>query len=70
MGETTGELTIPADSDGDGEDDRYSVEFGRGPIKLEMEPGDRAEFLESNQPSSEFQAFSELIIGVALMSSA
>jgi len=64
--EPTGELTTGIDSDGDGEEDRYEVDLGGGPIKLELDPGDRAEFLESNQPSSEFQAFSEVIIGVAL----
>ena len=31
-----------------------------------MEPGDRAEFLESRQPSSEFQDFTQLVVQVAL----
>jgi lambda family phage portal protein len=45
---------------------KYAVDFGGGPQKLELEPGDRAEFLESKQPSSEFQAFASMMIGVSL----
>ena len=44
----------------------YKVDFGSGPVLLDMEPGDRAEFLESRQPSSEFQDFTQLVIQVAL----
>lgn len=44
----------------------YEVDFGSGPIKLELEPGDDAKFLESNQPSSQFQDFTQLVIMVAL----
>jgi capsid protein len=46
----------------------YSVDFGRGPISLDLNAGDRAEFLESKQPSSEFQAFSQLVLMIALKS--
>lgn len=46
----------------------YEVDFGRGPVKLELDPGDRAEFLESKSPSTEFQSFTETMIGVALKS--
>ncbi|MCD0459948.1 phage portal protein [Roseiconus lacunae] len=46
--------------------DKYSVDFGGGPALLDLEPGDRAEFLESRQPSSEFQAFTQLIIQCAI----
>lgn len=45
---------------------KYSVDFSGGPLKLDLEPGDRAEFLESKQPSSEFQAFTQMMIGVSL----
>jgi len=45
---------------------RYKVDFGRGPIKLELDDGDRAEFLESKSPSTEFQAFSQVMIATAL----
>ena len=30
------------------------------------DPGDRAEFLESKSPSTEFQAFSQVMVSVAL----
>lgn len=51
-----------SDSDGSG----YEVDFGRGPVLLNLEPGDRAEFLESKTPSTEFQSFTQSMVGVAL----
>lgn len=47
---------------------KYEVDFGKGPIKLELEENEDAKFLTDNHPSSEFQTFSELIIQVALKS--
>ena len=45
----------------------YDIDFSRkAPIKLDLDPGDRAEFLESKHPSTEMQAFSNLMIAVAL----
>ncbi len=44
----------------------YEVDFGRGPLKLDLDAGDRAEFLESKSPSTEFQQFSQTMISVAL----
>ena len=44
------------DDDGDDETD-YSIDFGKGPVQLDLDPGDKAEFLESKHPSTEFQAF-------------
>lgn len=59
-----------ADTDGDQveEAEGYKVDFGSGPVQLDLEPGDRAEFLESKQPSTEFQQFTTLVIQVALKS--
>jgi len=45
---------------------RYKVDFGKGPIFLDLEEGDQAKILESNTPSTEFQAFMTMIIQVAL----
>lgn len=59
--------TATEDDDDDGEDEaKYQVDFGKGPIKLELDPGDKAEFLESKHPAAEFQNFTELVTGVAL----
>lgn len=52
-----------AGEDGDGQ---AEVDFGKGPIVLDMEGQDKVEFLESKQPSTELQQFSSLMIGVAL----
>lgn len=32
---------------------KYDVDFGRGPVKLELDPGDDAAFLESETPSTQ-----------------
>jgi lambda family phage portal protein len=62
LGEVTGET-----EDGDGTPEKgYQVDFGRGPVLLDLEPGDRAEFLESKSPSTEFQAFTQTMIQTAL----
>ena len=52
---TTGETTA-----------KYEVDFGKGPIKLELDPGDEAKFLESATPSTQFQDFTQLVIQVSL----
>lgn len=46
-----------ADTDEDEEADGYQIDLGRGPVKVELDPGDKMEFLESKHPSTEFQAF-------------
>ena len=48
------------------EGSRYNINFGQGPVSLDLEPGDRAEFLESKTPSSEFQSFTLMVIQCAL----
>lgn len=50
--------------DGDG----YEVDLGKGPLKIELRPGDKADFLESKTPSAETQQFCELVIQIALKS--
>lgn len=45
---------------------RYQIDFGRGPVLLDMEPGDRAEFLENKTPSTEFQAFMLEVLSLAM----
>lgn len=66
-----GDLSDDSAQTSDGEEAEssgYKVDFGKGPVMLDLEPGDRAEFLESRQPSSEFQSFTTAMIGVALKS--
>lgn len=56
------------DSDGDGVPDspKYKIDFGKGPVLLNLDPGDKAEFLSTNQPSQEFQTFTQATIAVAI----
>ena len=58
--------THTALGDGDETPQKYEVDFGQGPIKLELDPGDRAEFLDTKHPSSEFQAFIEVVLQIAI----
>jgi capsid protein len=46
----------------------YEIDFGKGPVMLDLDPGDKAEFLENKTPPTEFQEFSRLMISVALKS--
>ena len=55
-----------ADADGDPDKPRYDVDLGRGPVALDMEPGDDVKVIESQQPSEQFQNFSKIMIMVAL----
>jgi capsid protein len=48
------------------ERNQYEVDFGSGPIVLDLDPGDEAQFLESGHPSAAFQEFHQLVIAVAL----
>lgn len=63
---------LPADDDeeeeeeADSENPRYKVDFGAGPQALDLDAGDKAEFLESKNPSSEFQSFTRTMISVAM----
>lgn len=63
-----------ADSDDDIEDEdetgapRYQLDLGRGPVKVELDPGDEMNFLESKHPSTEFQAFLTMCLQSALKS--
>ncbi len=57
------------DADGEACEDappRYQVDFGQGPLILDMDPGDDADFLENKTPSTEFQTFMNATIGAAI----
>ena len=61
----TREMSDMDDDDGDEETD-YSIDFGKGPVQLDLDPGDKAEFLESKHPSTEFQSFMLTTLQAAL----
>lgn len=64
-----GEITEASEDEEEGsESTGYKVDFGRGPAVLDLDPGDKAEFLESNNPSNQFQDFTKLVTMVALKS--
>ena len=45
--------------------DAMKVDFGRGPFQLDLDKDDKAEFLESHQPSVEFQSFADNVIATS-----
>ncbi len=57
--------TVDSDDDG-AEDSGYEIDFGRGPFMLDLDPGDRAEVLNSSNPSGSTTDFLKLMIHVAL----
>lgn len=50
----------------EGGEAKYKVDFGRNIFKLELDAGDRAEFLESKSPSTEFQTFCQTMVALVL----
>jgi capsid protein len=44
----------------------YNVDFGSGPVLLDLDAGDKAEFLENKTPSEEFQAFTQMMIALSI----
>lgn len=63
---TTGLEDDPIEGEDETEDERYNLNPGDGPFKLELDQGDRAEFLESKTPATETQAFLSTVIMTAL----
>lgn len=44
----------------------YSVDFKKGPVQLDLDPGDRAEFLKSDNPGSNTRDFINVVLGIAM----
>lgn len=68
--EAPGPTTATSDDDDETEQDerKYQVDFGAGPVLLDLDEGDRAEFLKSDAPGSNTTAFLSAIIAVTLKS--
>ncbi len=66
--DTLGEVSSLTDASGNVEAPGYEVDFGGGPIKLELDPGDDAKFIGADNPSGNAQAFTQSMIALALKS--
>jgi len=44
----------------------FEIDFNKGPFQLDLAQGDKAEFLQDNSPSTQFDTFTSKIIGIAL----
>lgn len=62
----TKEMSDLLEDEEDEDEAGYAVDLGKGPLKLELDPGDKAEFLESKHPSTEFQQFMDVTLQAAL----
>jgi capsid protein len=58
---------LPSSTEADEKGD-YSVDFGKGAFVLDMEAGDDAEFMQSSMPSTQFQAYMNMMLGIAMKS--
>lgn len=45
---------------------KYAVDLGKSTFKMELDGKDRAEFIESKSPSTEFQTFTQSMIAIVL----
>jgi capsid protein len=54
-------------AEGPSADYRKQIDFNRGAALLDLDPGDEADFLESNNPSANWQAFMNLVIAASLV---
>ncbi|HUX01274.1 MAG TPA: phage portal protein [Phycisphaerae bacterium] len=55
------------DDDGDeAAEAKYDVDFGKGPFHLDLDPGDKADFLEAKTPPTEFREFCGTVIAMGL----
>jgi capsid protein len=66
--DAAGDVSEDPDDEGNPLKHSYKVDFAKGPTLLDLDPGDRAEILESKNPSSEFQNFGLMVIMAALKS--
>jgi capsid protein len=60
------EILTGSDGEEDTDRPRYEVDFGRGPVMLDLDPGDDAKFLTSNSPAAEARAFIQDLIAISL----
>ena len=55
-----------ADVDGDGQEEQFEVDFGKGPIHLDLDEGDDAKILDAKTPATETVAFLNQMMAVSL----
>lgn len=69
--ESAGELDDTSAKDDEGNESNragYGVDFGKGPISLDLDDGDKAQFLKSDNPGSNTREFLLLVAMIALKS--
>jgi hypothetical protein len=63
-----GNVTNNVDENGNPIRSSYQVDFGRGPVFLDLDPGDDAKFLDSDNPGGNLQDFWRFVAQIALKS--
>jgi len=46
----------------------YEIDFGKGPVQLDLDPGDKAEFLKTDNPGSNTREFMQTVLSIAIKS--
>lgn len=60
-------VTASTDTDSSGTSRTdYEIDFGKGPVSLDLDPGEDAKFLENKTPAMELTAFIDGLIGLAI----
>ena len=60
--------TVAPLTEGSSEANGYSVNFGKGPVQLDLDPGDKAEFLKTDNPGSNTREFIQVVLSIAMKS--
>lgn len=66
--QAAGSVEYETDENGNPIRSSYTVDFGRGPVFLDLDPGDDAKFLDTDNPGGNLQDFWRFIVRVALKS--
>ena len=60
--------TVAPLTEGSSEANGYAVNFGKGPVQLDLDPGDKAEFLKTDNPGSNTREFIQVVLSIAMKS--
>lgn len=64
--DAAGNLTSTETTDGATTRTEHVIDFGKGPVVLDLDPGEDADFLENKTPAAEFQSFLQACVAVAM----
>lgn len=66
--QSAGTVDYNTDDSGDPIRSSYNIDFGRGPVFLDLDPGDDAKFLDSDNPGGNLREFWQFVTLIAIKS--